>query len=128
MKNFKKGFTLIELLVVIAIIGILSAVVLTSLSGAQAKAKKASTLASMDSTRPMIQVCFGDNNNLNNTVAGTVICAATTTNWPVLASGWNWNNALTASNYLAGTYTITASNNATDWTTANIICNQDKCQ
>lgn len=38
MKNYKKGFTLIELLVVIAIIGILSAVVLTSLAGTKKKA------------------------------------------------------------------------------------------
>jgi len=38
MTNVKKGFTLIELLVVIAIIGILSAVVLTSLNSSRNKA------------------------------------------------------------------------------------------
>lgn len=38
-KNLQKGFTLIELLVVIAIIGILATIVLTSLGGANAKAK-----------------------------------------------------------------------------------------
>ena len=39
IKNTKKGFTLIELLVVIAIIGILSSVVLVSLSGSRQKAR-----------------------------------------------------------------------------------------
>ena len=38
---YKKGFTLIELLVVIAIIGILSAVVLTSLNSSRDKAQDA---------------------------------------------------------------------------------------
>ena len=38
MKKFKKGFSLIELLIVIAIIGILSTIVLSSLSNSRAKA------------------------------------------------------------------------------------------
>lgn len=46
--TFGKGFTLIELLVVIAIIGILSAVVLTSLRGSNTKARDARTRAQLN--------------------------------------------------------------------------------
>ncbi len=54
----KKGFTLIELLVVIAIIGILSAIVLASLSTARLSSKDAQTKVNMHSLQTALQSYF----------------------------------------------------------------------
>lgn len=62
-KKKKRGFTLIELLVVIAIIGILSSIVLVSMTGARNKAKEASMTASMSQIRTTAEIDYATNNN-----------------------------------------------------------------
>ena len=61
-KTLQRGFTLIELLVVIAIIGILAAVVLTSLSGAQEGAQNSNVKQSLSSARGAAQLSYNNNN------------------------------------------------------------------
>ncbi len=62
MRN-SKGFTLIELLVVIAIIGLLSSVVLASLSSARKKAKDVVVQSSLIQMRTEATLYYSDNNN-----------------------------------------------------------------
>ncbi len=61
--KLSRGFTLIELLVVIAIIGILSAVVLASLSSARLKAKDAAVIGEMNSMKAQAAIYYSDNDN-----------------------------------------------------------------
>jgi len=69
-----KGFTLIELLVVIAIIGILSSVVLASLSSARNKGKDAAVKSQLASMRAQAEIYF----SAGDTYTG--ICTATAAN------------------------------------------------
>jgi prepilin-type N-terminal cleavage/methylation domain-containing protein len=68
-----KGFTLIELLVVIAIIGILSSVVLASLSSARSKGADAATKAGLASLRAQAEIFY----DLGSTYSG--FCTNATT-------------------------------------------------
>lgn len=78
MMQTKKGFTLIELLVVIAIIGILSGLIIVSMSGAQNAAKDARVKAAMDQFRSAAEILKLTSSSQNYGTQVTV--ALTTTN------------------------------------------------
>jgi prepilin-type N-terminal cleavage/methylation domain-containing protein len=75
MKKFSKGFTLIELLVVIAIIGILSSVVLASLSTARSKGSDARVQSQLQAMRAQAELYTGTGTAL---AAGVCSTAGTT--------------------------------------------------
>ena len=67
LKLYRSGFTLIELLVVIAIIGILSAVVLASLSTARLKGQDAAIQSDLASVHTQAEIYRSDNGNAYGT-------------------------------------------------------------
>lgn len=76
LKNRTKGFTLIELLVVIAIIGILSSVVLASLSTARQKSRDAKRISDLGQLQLALELSFDANQNYPRSVAA---CTTPTT-------------------------------------------------
>lgn len=90
--NLKKGFTLIELLVVIAIIGILSAIVLTSLGTARNKAKDASMQGSMSSLRAQAEIYYSNNGNYTALFTGGNTWASADTAVQALLTAVNSQN------------------------------------
>jgi len=75
--KFKKGFTLIELLVVIAIIGILSSIVLGSLSSARTKGEDVAIQATLANMKGQAEIWYADNNDYGAaTSAFDAVCPA----------------------------------------------------
>jgi prepilin-type N-terminal cleavage/methylation domain-containing protein len=81
MNNNKQGFTLIELLIVIAIIGILSSIVISSLSSARAKAKKVAAQSNMRQLTNTIQVAAGESGKTLGKITPKNTGGTGTANW-----------------------------------------------
>lgn len=96
-KDYSRGFTLIELLVVIAIIGILSAVVLTSLGTARSKARIASVQQSLHGIQAAANICLNDSIAIvpptaDDNSQNAAICLGSAASYVTLPSGWMWCN------------------------------------
>lgn len=91
MKKFSRGFTLIELLVVIAIIGILSSVVLASLTTARSRGSSASVQSQLANMRAQAELFYSTTgNNSYGSPAAITACPGTAT----LFTGTNGLGAL----------------------------------
>lgn len=77
--NFYRGFTLIELLVVIAIIGVLSAVVLGSLSSARTKGNDTAIKSDLSSIRSQAELYFDAGNTYGATAHAEGACLSAAT-------------------------------------------------
>ena len=99
----QRGFTLIELLVVIAIIGILSAVVLASLSTARQKGNDASVQANLSTIQTQAEIWSGNNGYTYNsgTAISSAVCSTLTTANSIMADT-NIQNALKSAKNAAG--------------------------
>ncbi len=122
----QKGFTLIELLVVIAIIGILSSVVLASLSTARAKSRDARRISDIGQLQLSLEMYFDTQATYPTSTAGTfsatvnIVDSTKPINYLVVAG---FLPKLPAEPNTTGKYWYgaLASNTATDFTTATPV-------
>ena len=130
-----KGFTLIELLVVIAIIGILSSVVLASLTTARTRGQVASVQSQLSNMRAQAELYYSTNGNtygsgtdcaaglfgtanngLRTLVLGvtstgaTVSCSASSTAWSAVAAFGGVNYCVDSTGFSGTSSSATADN------------------
>lgn len=143
----KLGFTLVELLVVIAIIGILSSVAVVNLGSARNKAKIAAMQETLASLRPVVLLCFSNEEELlcggnpvgdicDDTAApepgqGYALCTGTDTLWPDINAKYpDWSYCFADSSVVSGTYSFAVTNGgqADCSLGTEIHCDQSTCE
>ena len=110
MKTLQRGFTLIELLVVIAIIGILSSIVLASLSSARSKGTDAAITSTLSNMRAQAELYYA-NNNQYDTAANTSCTGGIFANTGV----GGLSNLTTDLRSKAGASNVTCTSSTTAW-------------
>jgi prepilin-type N-terminal cleavage/methylation domain-containing protein len=87
-----RGFTLIELLVVIAIIGLLSSVILASLSSARAKARAAAIAGNLRNMIPAAEMALDATGNYSTASTSVVKILTAISGASVKTYFFSWNN------------------------------------
>ena len=122
-----KGFTLIELLVVIAIIGILSSVVLASLTTARTRGQAASVQSQLSNMRAQMELYYSTNGNSYSTTGATAAaCTVGSEAGPFAAAATNGVGALVAGTRSAGG-TVACGATSTAWYVTGAIGGTTYC-
>src|SRR3989338_10409431 len=113
--HHQQGFTLIELLVVIAIIGILSAVVLASLTTVRSRGNDSAIQTNMSTIRIQAEVYYGG-------TGGNSYGSATVTTCPTTVVTANGTSVFTDPT-ITRAIIATDKTNGTDSTYGTVVCN-----
>lgn len=115
MKKLQTGFTLIELLVVIAIIGILSSIVLASLSSARTKGEDAAINTTLSNMRAQAELFYSSQNPNSYGTSVTAACDGTMSTLFTGAGGLGSLAAGLVTRAGAGATKTACGSNGTEW-------------